>query len=122
MFVTILKKPASGPCAESRGIYSIPQPYLIKILVNIFRPFASGSTKCSFSRSCLKTAKEYMSVVPKVGCMASWGTMVLPNGALKEKGRQGVLEVGRSNRIVRLFMIGVTADQMLRNWYQFIKH
>jgi hypothetical protein len=60
-------------------------------------------------------------VVPKVGCTALWGAMGLPKGALKGKGRQGVLEVGPSNRIVRLFMIEVTLDQTLGNWYHFIK-
>jgi hypothetical protein len=47
--------------------------------------------------------------------------MGLPKGALKEKGRQGVLEVGNSNRIVRLFVVAMTLDQILGNWYRFIK-
>jgi hypothetical protein len=33
----------------------------------------------------------------------------------------GVLEVGPSKHVVRLFMIEVTSDQTLGKWYHFIK-
>jgi hypothetical protein len=42
-------------------------------------------------------------------------------GALRGKGRQGVLEVGPSERAVGLFKIEVTLDQTLENWYHYIK-
>jgi hypothetical protein len=45
------------------------------------------------------------SVVPKVGSTAPWGA----------------LEVGTSERVVRLFTIEVTLDKTLGNWYPFIK-
>jgi hypothetical protein len=35
--------------------------------------------------------------------------------------RQGALEVGPSERVVRLFTIEVTLDQILGNWCHFIK-
>jgi hypothetical protein len=44
-------------------------------------------------------------VVPKVGCTAPWG----------------VLEVSLFERIVHLFIVEVTLDQTLGNWYHFIK-
>jgi hypothetical protein len=50
-------------------------------------------------------------VVPKVGCTAPWGAVVLPKGAL---------EVGPSERVVYLFTIEVTLDQTLGNWYHFM--
>jgi hypothetical protein len=49
-----------------------------------------------------------------MGCSAAWGggAMLLPRGAL---------ELGLSERVVRLFTIEATSDQTLGNWYHFIK-
>jgi hypothetical protein len=41
--------------------------------------------------------------------------------AKKKKSSKGMLEVGPSQRVVRLFLIEVTSDQKMGNWYCFIK-
>jgi hypothetical protein len=60
-------------------------------------------------------------MVPKVGCTAPWGELGLPRGAVRGKGRYGAaggLEVGLSERAVRLYTIQVILDQTtLGNWY-----
>jgi hypothetical protein len=57
-------------------------------------------------------------MVPKVAYAAPWGAVGLPRGAVRGKG---ALEVGPSERVVRLFTIEVILDQTLKNWYHFIK-
>jgi hypothetical protein len=42
-------------------------------------------------------------------------------GTKKEGGRKGVLTMGPSERVFRLFMTEVTLDRTLENWYHFIK-
>jgi hypothetical protein len=46
------------------------------------------------------------------GLYSPWGAVELPKGSL---------EVGSSERVVRLFTIEVTSDQTSGNWYHFIK-
>jgi hypothetical protein len=96
-------------------------PISLRSILILFAHLRLVLPKCFFSRSCLAAPKEYISVVPKLGCTAPWGAMGLPKAALKGKGRRGVLEVGTSNRIIRLFVIEVALDQILGNWYHFIK-
>jgi hypothetical protein len=57
-------------------------------------------------------------MVPKVGCTTPWGKVGSSWGTLRGKG---ALEVGPSERDVRLFTIEVASDLTLGNWYHFIK-
>jgi hypothetical protein len=67
---------------------------------------------------------KYKSVVlsvdqwfPKWAVPPTWGL----GGAKKKKSGRGVLEVGPSQRVVRIFPIEVTSDQKIGNWYCFMK-
>jgi hypothetical protein len=47
-----------------------------------------------------------------VGCTAPWGALGLPRGALRGKGRQGALEVGFSEPVVRFFTTEMSLDNL----------
>jgi hypothetical protein len=80
----------------------------------IIESFFEKSEQVQF-QLCIKQCFPKRAVSPLGGCEITW------KGAKIRKGRAGALGVGPSECVLRLFAIEVTSDQIVVNWYPFIK-